>query len=40
MCEYPDSGKYLVMTGDKRGIVAGGRMHRPDTDLDYWDGEP
>lgn len=40
VCEYPDSNKYLVMTGDPRGIVAGGRMHRADTDLDYWDGEP
>lgn len=40
VCEYPDSNKYLLMTGDKRGIVAGGRMHRADTDLDYWDGEP
>ena len=40
VCEYPDSNKYLMMTGDKRGIVAGGRMHRAETDLDYWDGEP
>jgi uncharacterized cupin superfamily protein len=40
VCEYPDSNKYLLMTGDQRGIVAGGRMHRADTDLDYWDGEP
>ena len=39
VCEYPDSNKYKVMTGDKRGIVAGGRMHRAETDLDYWDGE-
>jgi len=21
-------------------LLQGGRMHRPDTDLDYWDGEP
>jgi uncharacterized cupin superfamily protein len=40
ICEYPDSGKYLAMTGDARGILAGGRMHRADADLDYWDGEP
>jgi len=40
VCEYPDSSKYLLMTGDQRGIVAGGRMHRAETDLDYWDGEP
>jgi uncharacterized cupin superfamily protein len=40
VCEYPDSNKYLMMTGDNRGIVAGGRMHRAETDLDYWDGEP
>jgi len=39
VCEYPDSGKYLLITGDQRGLVAGGRMHRADTDLDYWDGE-
>jgi uncharacterized cupin superfamily protein len=39
-CEYPDSGKYLVMTGDPRGLLAGGRMHRAAGDLDYWDGEP
>ena len=40
VCEYPDSHKYLLMTGDRRGITAGRRMHRADTDLDYWDGEP
>jgi uncharacterized cupin superfamily protein len=40
VCEYPDSGKYGVYTGDKRGLVAGRRMHRAEADLDYWDGEP
>ena len=40
VCEYPDSGKYGLYTGDPGGIVAGRRMHRADTDLDYWDGEP
>lgn len=40
VCEYPDSNKYLLATGDGRGLTAGRRMHRADTDLDYWDGEP
>ena len=40
VAEYPDSGKYGVFTGDKRGLVAGRRMHRADSNLDYWDGEP
>lgn len=39
VCEYPDSGKYLAFTPVKGPLLAGGRMHRPDTDLDYWDGE-
>lgn len=38
-CEYPDSGKYVVFSRDQRGLVADGRMHRPDSDLPYWDGE-
>jgi uncharacterized cupin superfamily protein len=40
VCEYPDSGKYLAYTRAKGPLLEGGRMHRPDTDLDYWDGEP
>jgi len=41
VCEYPDSGKYLTDVGRNGGPLVGeGRMHRPDTDLDYWDGEP
>lgn len=40
VCEYPDSGKYLAYARAKGPLLAGGRMHRPDTDLDYWDGEP
>ncbi len=40
VCEYPDSGKYLAYSRTKGPLVEGGRMHRPDTDLDYWDGEP
>lgn len=40
ICEYPDSGKYLVYAADKGPLLDTGRMHRPDTDLDYWDGEP
>jgi uncharacterized cupin superfamily protein len=38
--EYPDSGKYLASAtrdGDAYGFA---RMHRADTDLEYWDGEP
>jgi uncharacterized cupin superfamily protein len=38
--EYPDSGKYLA-TATREGDPYGfGRMHRADTDLEYWDGEP
>ncbi len=40
VCEYPDSGKYGVYAKPAGGILAGRRMHRPETDLDYWDGEP
>lgn len=41
VCEYPDSGKYLTDVGRNGGpLVADGRMHRVDSDLDYWDGEP
>jgi len=41
VCEYPDSGKYLTDVGRSGGPLVGeGRMHRPDSDLDYWDGEP
>ncbi len=40
ICEYPDSGKYLAFTPEKGPLLDRGRMHRPDTDLDYWDGEP
>ncbi|MFJ3487620.1 cupin domain-containing protein [Pseudomonas sp. NPDC090202] len=39
VCEYPDSGKYLAMV-----TVNGERVfraiQRPDSTLDYWDGEP
>ena len=38
--EYPDSGKYLAaarIDGKDYGFA---RMHRAETDLDYWDGEP
>jgi uncharacterized cupin superfamily protein len=40
ICEYPDSGKYLsaaTVGGERYGFS---RIHRADTDLDYWDGEP
>ena len=36
----PDSGKYLAFTPVAGPLLKKGRMHRPDTDLDYWDGEP
>ena len=39
ICEYPDSGKYLAYTRTLGPLLQGGRMHRADTDLDYWDGE-
>ncbi|HET9643019.1 MAG TPA: hypothetical protein VFP68_06615 [Burkholderiaceae bacterium] len=37
VCEYPDSGKYGVVVRGEGGLRA---MHRTDSDLDYWDGEP
>jgi uncharacterized cupin superfamily protein len=39
VCEYPDSGKYqaMVTIDDARAFTA---MHRPETRLDYWEGEP
>jgi uncharacterized cupin superfamily protein len=40
VCEYPDSGKYLAFSRPFGPLLDRGRMHRPDTDLDYWDGEP
>jgi uncharacterized cupin superfamily protein len=40
VCEYPDSGKYLAYSRTKGPLLDGGRMHRPDADLDYWEGEP
>jgi uncharacterized cupin superfamily protein len=40
VCEYPDSGKYLAYSRTKGPLLDGGRMHRADADLDYWDGEP
>jgi uncharacterized cupin superfamily protein len=40
VCEYPDSGKYLAFSRTKGPLLNGGRMHRADSDLDYWDGEP
>lgn len=40
VCEYPDSNKYLAFTPVAGPLLQKGRMHRADTDLDYWDGEP
>lgn len=37
--EYPDSGKYLAMTGPG-GAPRFARISRLDQDLDYWEGEP
>ncbi|WP_104665754.1 cupin domain-containing protein [Ensifer adhaerens] len=40
ICEYPDSGKFLARTrgsdGQRRFLFTG----RPESDVDYWDGEP
>lgn len=40
ICEYPDSSKYLLYARPAGPLLGEGRMHRADTDLDYWDGEP
>ncbi len=40
VCEYPDSNKYMAFTPVAGPLLQKGRMHRADTDLDYWDGEP
>ena len=40
ICEYPDSSKYLASAGTAGPLLGEGRMHRADSDLDYWDGEP
>ena len=39
VCEYPDSGKYGTYAREKGGLLAGRRLHRADSALDYWDGE-
>lgn len=39
VCEYPDSNKYMAYTRQDGPLLQRGRMHRADTDLDYWDGE-
>ena len=39
VCEYPDSGKYQAMV-TINGATAFKAVQRPDTTLDYWDGEP
>ena len=40
VCEYPDSGKFLVSSRDDRFGEAHFRfIGRPATTLDYWDGE-
>jgi len=40
ICEYPDSQKYLAYAEVEGPLLGDGKMHRADTDLDYWDGEP
>jgi uncharacterized cupin superfamily protein len=40
VCEYPDSGKYMAFSRSEGPLLQGARLHRPDTALDYWDGEP
>ncbi len=40
VCEYPDSKKYLAYAERGGELLGDGKMHRADSDLDYWDGEP
>ncbi|MBA2412145.1 MAG: cupin domain-containing protein [Pseudomonadota bacterium] len=40
ICEYPDSGKYGIYTSVAGPLLQKRRLHRPDSALDYWDGEP
>jgi len=40
ICEYPDSGKYGVFTRQEGPLLQRRRLHRADSALDYWDGEP
>jgi uncharacterized cupin superfamily protein len=37
VCEYPDSGKFGVFSDTTPRLR---QLHRPDSGLDYWDGEP
>nr|WP_314580309.1 cupin domain-containing protein [uncultured Pseudomonas sp.] len=39
VCEYPDSGKYQAMV-TINGVRAFTAVQRPQSTLDYWDGEP
>ena len=39
ICEYPDSDKYLAMASPN-GVSTFSAIQRPDTSVDYWDGEP
>jgi uncharacterized cupin superfamily protein len=39
ICEYPDSGKYILYAEKQGPLLGDGRMHRVKDDLDYWDGE-
>ncbi|MES2949591.1 MAG: cupin domain-containing protein [Pseudomonadota bacterium] len=39
ICEYPDSDKYLAMASSN-GTSTFSAIQRPETSVDYWDGEP
>ncbi len=39
ICEYPDSDKYLAMAS-VNGVSTFDAIQRPNTSVDYWDGEP
>jgi uncharacterized cupin superfamily protein len=40
VCEYPDSGKYMVCTAVDGPLLQRQKMHRADSALDHWNGEP
>lgn len=40
ICEYPDSGKHYAFTRTEPGKPRFAAVHRADSKLDYWDGEP
>jgi uncharacterized cupin superfamily protein len=40
VCEYPDSNKYQAWSRSADTLLERGRVHRSESSLDYWDGEP